>query len=145
MKIRIVVNMQTGLEFEDDNFELPPEIDATDMEAVNEYAREYARNLDGGIFTEIEGDHSWDVTDVIVTEKWIVAFDTLCTGWDCVKNEDDEPFLHDSEAEALADIKADIELENIEEDEYFAIPLSKYEKGHKTIYTPTTKGNNHER
>lgn len=36
--------------------------------------------------------------------KYIVAFDTICSGWECVRNQNNEPYLYDSFEEAEADL-----------------------------------------
>ena len=44
-----------------------------------------------------------------LTGKFIVAFDTLCDGWQCAKDENDkpDPTLHESEADAMVDLFED--------------------------------------
>ena len=67
MKLRITAIMEVDLEFEDDNFELPDNIDSTDQEAVDDYLAEYASELDGGLFTEVEGGGCWTIGDKELT------------------------------------------------------------------------------
>ena len=40
-------------------------------------------------------------------KKFIVAYDTICTGWGCVQGENEEPVLYDSHDEALKEIFGD--------------------------------------
>jgi len=44
-----------------------------------------------------------------LSKKWIVAFDTICTGWDTGKDENDQPYFYDSELEAYKEILDDID------------------------------------
>lgn len=67
--------------------------------------------------------------------KWIEAFDTLCTGWDCVKNNDDEPALFDTEKEVQDDIDYDVKHGYCEEGDYFVIKGEDYIEGRKAIFT----------
>ncbi len=70
-----------------------------------------------------------------LSKKWIVAFDTLCTGWDTGKDENNQPYLYDSELEAYKEILDSIlsksySLEgetNLDEDD--EQPLTKKQKG----------------
>ncbi len=36
--------------------------------------------------------------------KYVIAFDTFCTGMDCIKDNDEQPTLYDSYADAERDI-----------------------------------------
>ena len=65
-KLTVKATMETDLIFEDDSFELPEDIDKDDSEAVQEYIRQYAEDLDGGLFTPDDSltGGSWNVYDV---------------------------------------------------------------------------------
>lgn len=56
-----------------------------------------------------------------LTGKFIVAFDTICDGWQCATDDDGkpDPELHDSEADAMFEIFADAlsMIENQSEEE----------------------------
>lgn len=69
-------------------------------------------------------------------DKFILAFDTMCTGWDCSKTEvsvdvpggrliADVPCLYDSQAEAE---------DNIDDEDEFVVPFSEYIHGRKFIF-----------
>lgn len=68
--------------------------------------------------------------------KWIQAFDTICTGLDCVRDGEGEPVLYDSKKEVLDDIQEDLDLELIEEDEFWPVEAHLYEDGRKIIFNP---------
>ncbi len=139
--LTVKATMETDLVYTDEDFTLPDEIDENDQEAVNDYIRQYAKELDGGLFVE-EGNGfggSWNVHDQEIEDnalkgKWIQAFDTICTGWDCVKDQDENPWLFDSKEAAQKDLDED-EAEGIDISEYFIIPASEYIEGRKAIYT----------
>ena len=40
-------------------------------------------------------------------DKYIIAFDTICTGWDCNKDEEGHPVLFDTYEEALLEVFKD--------------------------------------
>ena len=71
-------------------------------------------------------------------EKWVVVYDTICTGHQAVSDAEGNPFLYASEAEALLDIQSDIDCHLIEEGEDWPMLLSEYQEGHKTIWYPNT-------
>ncbi len=58
--------------------------------------------------------------------KYIVAFDTMCTGWDCIRDENNNPVLYNSEKEA--------EEDKFDEDD-FVIPATEFIEGRKAIFT----------
>ena len=66
MKVRFVAIMEHDLELEIPDFELPDDVDENDEEAVREHLMEFARETDGGLFTEVEGGGDWRITDVEV-------------------------------------------------------------------------------
>jgi hypothetical protein len=55
------------------------------------------------------------------SNKFIIAFDTICEGWQCAKDEDEnpDPTLYDSEADAMFELFGDIlsMLEHKDEEE----------------------------
>jgi hypothetical protein len=57
--------------------------------------------------------------------KYIVAFDTLCTGWSCVKDEYENPVLFDSPDEAWREIMdgAESRLQAIEQGDVISDPV----------------------
>lgn len=61
------------------------------------------------------------------SKKWICAFDTLCTGWDCIRDEDGNPALYDSKEEIENDDMFDPE-------EDFAIPEEEFIEGRKVVF-----------
>ena len=138
MKLTAKATMETDLIFETDDFELPEDIDINDKEAVQEYINQYAKELDGSEFTEIENSGDWRVYDVELVHplegKWIMAFDTICTGWDCVRGNDDEPYLYDSKEEIEAELKADAD-DGVDTNQYFIIEAKEFVMGRKAIYT----------
>ena len=77
-------------------------------------------------------------------EKFIIAFDTACDGWQCVKDEDGKPCLFDTEAEAQAEIDDTLEARNEayraegseeeEESEEFVVPASEYVENRKAFF-----------
>ena len=67
--------------------------------------------------------------------KWIEAFDTICTGWDCVKDENDQPCLYDTEEEVQAEIDYDVQHGYAEEGDFFVVKGEDYIEGRKAIFT----------
>ncbi len=59
--------------------------------------------------------------------KFIVAFDTICDGWQCVQDGEGNPVLYDTEAEAQADCE--------ERYDEFVIPAHEYIHGRKAFFT----------
>jgi len=59
--------------------------------------------------------------------KYVVAFDTMCGGWECVHGGvPGEPYLYESEAEAQVDCE--------EENGDFVIPAEEYVHGRTLTY-----------
>ena len=58
--------------------------------------------------------------------KFILAFDTICTGWNCILDENNQPYLYNSEKEAEADIM---------DENDFVVPAEEYIEGRKAIFT----------
>jgi len=56
--------------------------------------------------------------------KFILAFDTICTGWECVRDEN-QPYLYSSEEEAEADI---------ENDEDFVVKAEEFIENRKLLF-----------
>lgn len=79
--------------------------------------------------------------------SFVIVFDTICEGWQSAVDENNNPVLYATEAEAEAEIKSDFEelqrnriLEGEEPDEEpedFVIPLEEYIKGRKFIWHPS--------
>lgn len=55
----------------------------------------------------------------------MLAFDTVCHGWSCVKDENGHPYLYHSYKEAE---------EDIEDENDFIIPEDEFIEGRKAIY-----------
>lgn len=70
------------------------------------------------------------------TEKWVIVFDTLCEGNQAVGDGEGNPCLYNTEAEALAEIQDDIDTGMTEDGEDWAMRLSEYREGRKTIWYP---------
>ena len=70
------------------------------------------------------------------TDKWVVVFDTICEGNQAVGDGEGNPYVYATEAAALADIQDDVDTGMIEEGDDWAMPLSEYQEGRKTIWTP---------
>jgi hypothetical protein len=64
--------------------------------------------------------------------KFVEAFDTICEGLQCVKDENDIPVLFDSEQQVYDDIDF-TDDENYTPDEYFPIPAVEFIEGRKYI------------
>ena len=62
--------------------------------------------------------------------SYVIVFDTLCTGFEPVKDEHDQPVVYATEAEAQAEIDSDPEFY----DECFVTEID--EIGHKSIWRP---------
>jgi hypothetical protein len=58
--------------------------------------------------------------------KFILAFDTLCTGWEAVRDENHHPVLCNSIEEA--------ELDRFDKED-FVIPAEEFIEGRKAIFT----------
>jgi len=79
--------------------------------------------------------------------SYVIVFDTMCTGWQSAVDENDNPVVYATEAEAEAEIKDDFEelrsnqieagQEPDEEPDDFVVPLEDYIKGRKFIWTPS--------
>ena len=79
--------------------------------------------------------------------SFVIVVDTICEGWQSAVDENGNPVLYATEAEAEAEIKSDFEelqrnriLEGEEPDEEpedFVIPLEEYIKGRKFIWHPS--------
>lgn len=85
---------------------------------------------------------------------FVIAFDTICSGWDAIKDEDESPIVYATLAEAESD-KADFdrmaleleasnaahEGESFDPDEWesdlFIVPSSEYVQGRKAIWSPS--------
>ncbi len=92
------------------------------------------------LVTEISGyeEAAWEY------EPHVVAFDTLCDGWQAWKDETDQPEIFCNQWAAEAAINEAFEeltrnqiesgMEPDEEPEEFAIPLAEYIEGRKTIF-----------
>lgn len=65
MKLIVKAVMSTELTWSG-NVDLPKNIDPSDKDAVSDYIKEYARNIDGGEFEPEDGINSgsWNVYDV---------------------------------------------------------------------------------
>ena len=66
--------------------------------------------------------------------RFILAFDTICDGWDCVKGSNDDPFLYESEQEAQEEIDDMVKEFGDDPDEYFIIPAPEYIHNRKLVY-----------
>lgn len=62
-----------------------------------------------------------------MNEKFVLAFDTVCHGWSCVKDENGHPYLYDSYKEAEDDVQDESD---------FIIPSVEFIEGRKVIYSP---------
>jgi len=75
-----------------------------------------------------------------MTEKYVVAFDTICEGHQCWEDENGKPCLFDTIEEAENEFLEDFELskegrdEPLEEPDAFVLPLSEFIKGRKAIF-----------
>ena len=77
--------------------------------------------------------------------SYVIVFDTMCTGWQSAVDENDNPVVYATEAEAEAEIKDDFEelrsnqieagQKPDEEPDDFVVPLEDYIKGRKFIWT----------
>lgn len=57
--------------------------------------------------------------------KYILAFDTICTGWECVRDSNNQPYLYNSFEEAEADI---------ENDEDFVVPAEDFIENRRLFF-----------
>jgi hypothetical protein len=71
-----------------------------------------------------------------LTKKWVIAFDTMCDGWQCIvegtDDDDMQPLLYDSKEEAEKEIAEDPEF--YYDGEYFIVRADEYIHGRKCIY-----------
>lgn len=76
--------------------------------------------------------------------SFVIVFDTICTGWQSAVDENGNPHIYETEAEAEREIADDFAIRNAarieqgeepdEETEDFVVPLSQYVEGYKTIW-----------
>ena len=64
---------------------------------------------------------------------YVLAFDTICTGWDCERNEIGEPYIYVSLEEAEAEAK-ELNFE-FDTDEFFVISEKEFIDGRKVFWT----------
>lgn len=57
--------------------------------------------------TKEQDDIDSEFIDLTLSSKYIIAFDTICTGWDSAKDENEKPVLYDSRSEAMIEIFTD--------------------------------------
>ena len=78
--------------------------------------------------------------------KYIVAYDTICAGWECLKDDEGNPELFGTKAEAEAEIADDLRARNEayaaegseeeEESDCFVVPAHEYVHNRKAIWHP---------
>lgn len=62
--------------------------------------------------------------------KFVLAFDTACTSWGCVRDENDKPFLYNSIEETEEDVFAEND---------FIIPINDFKQAEK-LFSQGAKG-----
>jgi len=65
---------------------------------------------------------------------FVIAFDTLCDGWQCVRDDKGKPVIYATEKEAeaeIADFNSECDPDDIED---FVCPVEEYLDGRKTIF-----------
>ena len=79
-----------------------------------------------------------------MSEKYVIAYDTLCDGWQCHKDLDGSPTFYDTPEEAQAEIDYEFSVlqqeqiasgaEPDEETDEFVVPWSEFIPNRKAIF-----------
>jgi hypothetical protein len=63
---------------------------------------------------------------------YVLAFDTICTGWDCERDEAGEPYIYVSLVEAEAEAtELNVEFDT---DEFFVVSQEEFIEGRKAVW-----------